>query len=377
MRKLKICILGSRGFPNIQGGVEKRVEEIATRIANNEDCEVIVLARKNYFPVQKRAKEYKKVKFYYLYALRNKYLEATIHTFLGVIFAKFLSPDILHVHAIGPSLFVPLAKLLGFKVVVTHHGPDYLRKKWKGLSKVILKLGEFFAIKFADRVMVVSGYIKNYLENKYGRKDTLVIPNGIEIPKIICKSGVLEKFGLQPKKYIFTACRFVPEKGLHDLIFAYSKIRNPEFKLVIAGDADHETKYSKGLKKLANETQGVVLTGILTGEPLTELYSNAGLFVLPSYYEGLPIALLEALSYGVPVLVSDIPQHRELPLPEFRYFKVGDTEELAERIVELYQRGITEEEKQKYFELLNETYNWNKIAHQVFEVYKSLVVSKS
>jgi hypothetical protein len=147
MRKLRICILGFRGFPNIQGGVEKRVEEITTRIANNEDCEIIVLARKNYFLVAKRLKEYKKVKFYYLSTPRNKYLEAVIHTFLGVIFAKFLNLDILHFQAIGPSLFVPLAKVLGFKVVVTHHGPDYLREKWKGLSKTILKLGEFFCDK--------------------------------------------------------------------------------------------------------------------------------------------------------------------------------------------------------------------------------------
>ena len=373
MRKLKICILGFRGFPNIQGGVEKRVEEIAIRIANNENCEVIVLARKNYFPVQNQLKEYKKVKFYYLFAPRNKYLEAAVHTFLGIFFAKFLNPDILHIQAIGPSLFVPLAKLLGFKVVVTHHGPDYLRDKWKGLSKIILKLGEFFAVKFADRIIVVSKYIKNYLVNKYKRKDILVIPNGIEFPKVINKTDIIEKFGLQPKKYIFTACRFVPEKGLHDLIFAYRKIKNFEFRLVIAGDADHETNYSRNLKKLAKETEGVVLTGILTGEALAELYSNAGLFVLPSYYEGLPIALLEALSYGLPVLVSDIPQHHEIPLPEFRYFKVGNIDDLAKKIVELYHIGISEEEKQKYFELLKENYNWDKIAQQVFEVYKSLV----
>jgi len=373
MRKLKICILGFRGFPNVQGGVEKRVEEIATRIANNEDCEIIVLARKNYFPVDRRLKEYKKVKFYYLFAPRNKYLEAAIHTFLGVIFAKFLNPDILHFQAIGPSLFTPLAKILGFKVVVTHHGPDYLRKKWEGLSKIILKLGEYFAIKFADKIIAVSEYIKNYLEKKYGRKDIIVIPNGIEIPKISQTTEVIKKFGLQPKKYIFTACRFVPEKGLHDLIFAYRKIKNPEFKLVIAGDADHETKYSRDLKKLANETQGVILTGVLSGEPLVELYSNAGLFVLPSYYEGLPIALLEALSYGLPVLVSNIPQHREIPLSEFRYFKVGDTDELAKKIVELFNLGISEEEKQKYFILLKERYDWDEIAEKTFEVYKSLM----
>jgi len=369
---MRICILGFRGFPNVQGGVEKRVEEVVTRIANNKDCEIIVLARKNYFPKEKRVKDYQKVKFCYLFAPRNKYLETPIHTFLGVLFAKFLNPDILHFQAIGPSLFVPLAKILGFKVVVTHHGPDYLREKWKGLSKVILRLGEFFAVKFADKIIVVSEYIKDYLEKKYKRTDVIVIPNGITIPRLATSTEILKKWELKPKKYIFTACRFVPEKGLHDLIFAYRKIKNPEFKLVISGDADHETKYSRNLKKLAKETQGVVLTGVLTGELLAKLYSNSALFVLPSYYEGLPIALLEALSYGLPVLVSNIPQHYEIPLPEFRYFKVGDVDDLAKKIVELYNLGISEEEKQRYSKLLKEKYNWDKIAEQVFEVYQTL-----
>jgi glycosyltransferase involved in cell wall biosynthesis len=183
----------------------------------------------------------------------------------------------------------------------------------------------------------------------------------------------LARYNVKPKRYVFTACRFVPEKGLHDLIAAYHKIDNPDLKLVIAGDADHENGYSRNLKKSTEGNSGIVLTGFLSGKPLQEIYSNAALFVLPSYYEGLPIALLEALSYGLPVLVSDIPQNREIPLPDFRYFRVGDIDDLYRKMQELINTGITEEEEKCYRELLDKEYNWDKIAQRTLNVYKSVV----
>lgn len=369
MRKLRICIVGTRGIPDLQGGVEKRIENIYTRMS--DFFELHVFNRAPYF--KKKPSFYKGIRLHYLWAPRNKYLEVPIHTLLSILAAKFYSPDILHFQAIGPSIFIPFAKILGFKkIVVTHHGPDYLREKWKGFAKVILKLGEYFSIKFADKIIVVSNYIKKYLEEKYHRYDLVVIPNGVDIPEILKDGDTLEKYGLKPKKYVFTACRFVPEKGLVDLIEAYGRINNPTFKLVIAGDADHESDYSRRVKSLAKQTPGVILTGVLSGRPLSELYSNAGLFVLPSYYEGLPIALLEALSYGLPVLVSDIPQHKEIPIPEYRFFPVGNVEVLKEKILQLYSRGITEEEKQNQISYLKEHFNWRKIAQQVITIYKEV-----
>ena len=105
------------------------------------------------------------------------------------------------------------------------------------------------------------------------------------------------------------------------------------------------------------------------------MYSNAGLFVLPSYYEGLPIALLEAMSYRLPVLASDIPSNKEMSLPQFRFFPVGDVDKLSKKMVELFKQGISEEERQEQRRLLEENYNWDKIAQQTFEVYKSVVNS--
>jgi len=368
---MKIAVVGTRGFPGVQGGVEKHCEELYPRLVKL-GCDVLVFTRTPYISSEERLKEWKGVKFFHLWCPRKKSLEAITHTFLAVFLAKKWKPDILHIHAIGPSLVAPFARALGLKVIMTHHGPDYERAKWGNLAKRVLKMGEKRGVIYSNRIIAISKGIKEHIKAKFG-KEAVFIPNGVYIPEIISPGEELKRWGLKPKGYVFTACRFVPEKGLHDLIEAYRQLKNPTFKLVIAGDADHETSYSRKLKKLASETPGVVLTGFVSGKRLGELFSNAGLFVLPSYYEGLPIALLEALSYGLPVLVSDISQHKELPLEEYRYFQKGNVNDLAEKLVELFNVGISEEEKDKYFSLIRECYNWDKIAEKTLKVYKEVL----
>jgi len=280
--------------------------------------------------------------------------------------------DVLHFHAIGPSLLVPLAKVIGLKVVVTHHGPDYRRAKWGKIAKMALRAGEYSAAKWADRMIVISKEIKERVTKQFGRMDMAMIPNGVDTPRITEAGKTLADYGLQPRRYAFAACRFVPEKGLHDLINAYVGIRGPQFKLVIAGDADHESSYSRGLKESVGENADVVFTGFLSGSPLYELFSNAGLFILPSYYEGLPIALLEALSYQLPVLVSDIEANREVPIPTYRFFERGDVVGLRSKMVELMERGIAADEIRYITTLLHERYNWDVIARETYKVYTSL-----
>jgi glycosyltransferase involved in cell wall biosynthesis len=372
MEKLKVFVIGTRGFPGVQGGIETHCQELYTRLAQ-KGCDVTVATRRPYIASEHQVDEWEGVNLVHLWCPKIKGIEAISHTFLGVLNAIRSSPDILHVHAIGPSLFVPFAKLFGMKVVVTHHGPDYQRAKWGTLAKSVLRLGEYMGTKFADKVIVISNAIKELLEEKYQRTDQELIPNGVKIPTNTSRSDdILHKFGLVSKKYAFVASRFVPEKGLHDLVLAYAKIRNPEFKLVISGRADHETSYSRYFETLAHQTAGVVLTGFVKGKPLETLYAHAGLFVLPSHYEGLPIALLEALSYHLPVLVSDIPQHKEVPLPAYRYFPVKNTDALAMKLVERFSAGILLSEIESQVEFLQSRYNWDLIAEQTLDVYRSL-----
>lgn len=369
---ISVFVIGTRGFPDVPGGVEKHCEQLYPRLARL-GVKVTVFTRTPYIPSPRRRRQWKGVRFIHLWSLRNKHLEAFLHTLMGIIISRFYSPDILHFHAVGPSLLVPLAKALGMKVVVTDHGPDYLRKKWGGFSRKMIILGEALAARFADVLIVISRGIKSLLEKKYGRRDLALIPNGVSIPDIIAPGETLDRYRLEPGGYVLTASRFVPEKGLGDLISAYQKLDDPGFKLVLAGGADHENQCSRTIAAAAAEDNRIILPGFLSGRPLAELFSNAGLFILPSYYEGLPIALLEALSYGLPVLVSDIAANKEVPLSEDRYFPVGDVCQLAERLKSLFKEGITKKEQENQRLLLSRRYNWDRIAKETASVYRNML----
>lgn len=369
--QLKVVVLGTRGFPNVQGGVEKHCEELYPRLARL-GCDVTVITRAPYIPEGNRVRAWNGVKFIHRWCPKIKSFEAITHTLIGVIEARRLCPDLLHIHAVGPSFLTPVAKLLGMNVIVTNHGPDYERAKWGKIAKIVLRLGERCGVNYSRAIITISKGVRAHIKQIY-KKDAMLIPNGVNIPLAVPPGQELEKCGLKPGEYIFTACRFVPEKGLHDLLNAYSTIKNPTFKLVIAGDADHETDYSREIKKRASEINGVVLTGFVSGRRLGELFSNAGLFVLPSYYEGLPIALLEALSYKLPVLVSDIPQHREIPLPESRYFQLGNIEDLADALIRNISAGISSNEQKANIALLKEDYNWDTIATKTLSAYRTAI----
>lgn len=362
---MHIVVTGTRGIPDIQGGVETHCQQLYPRICKLGH-KVTVIRRTPYVTDSNRITEYKGVNLVDVYAPRRKSLEAIVHTFLAVIKAKQLKADILHIHAIGPSLLVPLARLLGMKVVMTNHGPDYDRKKWGRIAKAILKIGERLGTRFSNRVIVISNVIANILREHYGRTDTDIIFNGVDIPEKSSRTDYIESLGLQPKKYIIAVGRFVEEKGFHDLIAAYKISNLSDYRLAIAGDADHPDSYSEKLKKQAEETN-VVLTGFIRGEELNQLMTNAALFVIPSYHEGLPFSLLEAMSYNLDILASDIPANRLNCLRTDDFFPAGDIEALTKKIDE----KVNQMNDNRQYDL--SAYDWESIARQTAGIYKELV----
>ena len=360
---MHIVVTGTRGIPNVMGGVETHCEELYPRVVEH-GFKVDVIRRKSY--VNDGLKEWKGVGLVDIHSPKRKAFEAIIHTFLAIIKAKRLHADIIHIHAIGPALLVPFARLLGMKVVFTSHGSDYNREKWGKGAKVMLKLGERCGAKFANEVIVISHEIDNLMRSKYHRNDCHVIPNGVPQPILYDDDEYFKALGIERKKFILAMCRFVPEKNLHHLIAAYNSLKAQnqvaDIKLVIAGDSDFEDDYSTNLKKMAKEN-GIVLTGFIKGAKLQSLLTHARCYVLPSSHEGLPIGLLEAMSYELPVIVSDIAPHKEMELDESCYFHLGDINELARRI----QRNIESEYHHVEYDMGK--YNWDHIATQVCDVY--------
>ncbi len=363
-------MLGLRGFPGVQGGVETHAEHLCP-LLDAQGCEVTVLVRPHYQPV-KVGPEWRGVKFVSIWAPKSKGLETIIHSFFGVLYAAVKRPDILHIQAIGPAIMTPLARLLGLKVVVTHHGPDYDRQKWGRFAKFVLKLGEKFGMRCANARIVISKAIAELVSAKHD-VDSVQIPNGVILPDLLQTTNTLDQFGLIPRKYVLLVSRLVPEKRHLDLINAFVQANLEGWRLVIVGASDHPDAYVQQVIARVSTSKHVVMTGFLKGRPLQEIYSNAGMFVLPSSHEGLPIALLEALSFGLPVIASDIPANLEVGLPANSYFPLGNIRALAAKITQKIYSTETENEIEERRVWVSNRYSWNDIAEATMAVYKSVL----
>lgn len=366
---MHIVVIGTRGIPEIQGGVETHCQELYPHIVKLGH-QVTVIRRTPYINDNNHISEYKGVHLIDVYAPRKKSFEAIIHTFLAVIKARRLKADILHIHAIGPALMTPFARLLGLKVVMTNHGPDYDRQKWSYPAKMMLKLGERFGSKYSNKIIVISKVISDIISSRYNRTDTNLIFNGVTLPVKSQKTDYIQSLGLTAGKYIVAVGRFVKEKGFHDLIEAFASLDdNYGYRLAIAGDADHPDEYSEHLKKEAIK-KGVVLTGFIRGEKMNQLMTNAAIFVIPSYHEGLPFSLLEAMSFNLDVIASDIPANKLDCLNSDDFYNTGNIISLKNKIQQRLSNGYRTRE----YNL--DAYHWPDIARQTCDVYNALLNRK-
>jgi glycosyltransferase involved in cell wall biosynthesis len=372
LKKLRIVVAGTRGFPGVQGGVEVHCQNLYPELVRL-GCEVIVLARRPY--IAKDIRSYKDVKIIRVPAVRHKYLEAFLHTFLCILIAPLLKPDILHIHAIGPSFFIPLARFLGMKVVLTSHGPDYEHLKWNTFSRSFLKLCERIGARSADRIIGVSRDIAHNISMKY-EKPSFAISNGVTRFSHYDGDSTRKMFGLKKRKYIISVGRLVPSKGFEILIRAFNRAQElslPDVKLVIVGGSDHRDEYGRLIAELAHQNKNIILTGILTGDNLGELYRDANLFVLASYYEGFSLALLEAMSFGLSCIATDIPSNREAGLSRDRYFIPGDIEKLREKIIVFNNKLMSTHEREEQSRTVKEKYDWREIAKKTLTVYETIL----
>jgi glycosyltransferase involved in cell wall biosynthesis len=364
-RPLRVIMLGLRGFPDVQGGVETHAENLCPLLVEM-GCDVTVLSRSPYHALSVGS-EWKGVKFVPLWAPKSKGMEAILHTFIGVLYAAVKRPDVLHIQAIGPAIMTLPARLLGLKVVVTHHGPDYDRQKWGKFARTILQLGERWGMRLSNGRIVISQVIANLVRDKHSVSSAL-IPNGVVLPELPAANETLTKFDLTSGKYVLLVSRLVPEKRHLDLIAAFQLAQLAGWKLVIVGGADHPDVYQREVIDQA-AAAGVVMTGFQRGHALQTLYAHAGLFVLPSSHEGLPIAMLEALSYGLPVLASDIPANLEVGLSATNYFPLGDIAAMSKHIQQLTQTPLNMTAREEIRTWVTQRYNWHDIANKTLAVY--------
>jgi glycosyltransferase involved in cell wall biosynthesis len=309
---MKIVFIGQKGIPATFGGVEYHVDELSRNLAS-AGSEVLVYVRSWY--TKKGIQAAAGVALCHVPTLKTKHLDASVHSFLCSLHALLQKADIIHYHGIGPALFSVIPKLFGKRVIATVHRLDWQTEKWGTVAKSLLRAGEWVSVSVPDKTIVVSEDLQRYFRTRYGR-ETEHIPHGISLPQLRPPAIICERHGLQGKDYVLFMGRLVPEKRVDWLIRSFCELvvgdsRFSGMRLVIAGGSSSTDRYVETLAGLSAGCPGIVYTGYVTGAEKEELLSNALALVLPSYLEGFPIVLLEAKSYGICCLVSDIPPHRE------------------------------------------------------------------
>lgn len=374
---MKIAMIGHKRIPSREGGIEIVVGELSSRMVKKGN-EVVAYNRKSEhiagkdFENNAGLKEYSGVRLEWIATPNSSKLNAIVYSAFATLKAVFKKFDVIHFHAEGPSAMVLPAKLLGQKCVVTIHGLDWQRSKWGGFATKFLKFGEKTAAKYADEVIVLSQNVKDYFMKTYGR-ETVFIPNGINKPNIRKANIIKEKYGIDKDDYILFLGRIVPEKGIHYLINAYNQLKTNK-KLVIAGGASHTSEYESELHDLAANNKNILFTGFVQGEELDELYSNAYIYCLPSDLEGMPISLLEAMSYSNCCLTSDIRECTEVCNNRAEYFAAGSTQDLKAKLEALLgDEKKVSDYKSNAQQYVLEAFNWDDITQQTLDLYKRVI----
>lgn len=364
---MRIHVTGLRGLPGVMGGIESHCEELLPRVkARRPDYDISVLCRAPY--MSETAAEYRGLTLTSLPSPTSKHLEAIVATFIAILHSFTNRAKVVHIHAIGPALLAPFARLLGLYVVVTHHGRDYERMKWGRFAKLALKLGEKAALIWAHRVIAVSPSLATSLRQVFPTQAYKVtyIPNGApRLPSgAASQAQVLERFGLAPRGFVLAVGRLVPEKGFHDLVSAFAQGTQGGRKLVIVGDADHDSHYARTLRAAASDN--VLFLGRQPRDVIKVLYESCDLFAVPSYHEGLPIVALEAGSLGARMVLSAIPANRDVGLAPRHYFEAGDVAALAAML-----EGPADQFVVDARDVLRR-FDWDAVAGQTIQVYEQL-----
>lgn len=369
---LKIAMLGHKRIPSREGGVEIVVEELSTRMAKLGN-DVTCFNRKGHHVSGKEfdasdLREYKGVHVKSVLTIDAKGLSAMTSSFFAAVKAAFGKYDVVHFHAEGPCAMLWLPKMFGKRCIATIHGLDHQRAKWGKFASAYIMLGEKMAVKYADEIIVLSQGVKDYFKETYGR-ETKFIPNGVNKPTVAKVDLIKSKFGIDKDEYILFLGRIVPEKGIKYLIEAFKEVKTDK-KLVIAGGSSDTNEFMEEIKELAKDDDRIIFTGFVQGKLLDELYSNAYVYTLPSDLEGMPLSLLEAMSYGNCCLVSDIAECADVVEDKAVVFKKSNVADLKDKLQLLCDdEELVKKYKSNTAEYICNKYNWDYVVEKTLELY--------
>lgn len=375
---LHIAMIGQKGI-NVarNGGVETHVEELSTRLVKL-GYRVTVFCRRHFynFPADQkppRNLRYRGVDLEFTPSIHTKYLDTITHTLTSNLRALRYKPDIYHFHGVGPSILSFLPRLFAKQsaVIVTFHSQDRYHTKWGPVAAKILEFGEYTATHFPDETIVVSKTLQKYCHTRF-LKQTKYIPNGVATQPTKTTNH-LEKFNLEPRQYLLAVARLVPHKGFHYLIEAFRQLPTPK-KLVLVGDSPYPTDYTRYLSKLAAQDPRIIFAGYQKDPVLRQLYSHAYLYAHPSESEGLSVSILEAESYSLGVLASDIPENKEVLNDCGVTFVSKDVQDLKNKLAAILKRPARVRAAGRCGrQNVLDNYNWPDISEKTARLYQDII----
>lgn len=378
---MRIAMIGQKGIPAKDGGVERHVHDLALRLGER-GFDVSVYSRRWYTgDISINAQNVTPI---HVPTWHTKHLDTIVHTFLSTVHAMYHRNDVIHYHGVGPSLlsWIPRVFTPHIKVVTTFHSMDRKHQKWGLFAKLMLRLGEFTACHFAHTIIAVSPTIEQYVRDVYDKK-ALYIPNAITLKSADLQTEYLSEFDIRSKNYTIMVSRLIPHKGAHYLIDAWKQLKNEnptlvhDKKLVIVGDGYYTQDYVEKLKLMAQNDTSIVFTGFQTGEKLRSLFSQALFQVHPSDNEGLPLSVLEGMGYSLPVILSNIPEHRDLTSDLEALFQYGSVNDLKQKLkffLSLDSQTLQKKGKSNR-DIIEEYYSWDKVIEKIVDVYEPLVAT--
>lgn len=373
-KKLRIVHFGQKRMPSREGGVEIVAEQLTVRMAALGH-EVTCINRRGHHVSgaefdSEKLKEYNGVKILSVPTIEKKGLAAASSSFFATVKAAFGRYDIVHINAEGPAVFCWLPKLFGKRVIVQIHGKDWARERWAGTwGGKYIKYGEKMAARHADEIIVLSRDMQHYFKETYDRA-TVYLPNGVDRPVRKPAKFITRQWGLVESDYFLSLARLTAEKRVHLLIEAF-KETNTDKKLVIAGGSSDSEDYVEKLHEMAKDDPRIIFTGFVQGQLLEELYSNAYCYVLPSELEGMPLSLLEAMSYGNCCLTSDIPECADVIGDQGLTFRTNDKADLIRALQQLADAPeLVDRYKTEAADYICEKYNWDEIVGRMLRLYR-------
>ena len=377
---MKIAMIGQKGIPALHGGIERHVHELSLALTAR-GFDVLAYGRKWY--TNREDGMFEGIELVHVRTLHTKHLDAILSTFFATIDAIRRRVDVIHYHGVGPSLLSWIPRIFAphILVVSTFHSIDRKHQKWGPFARFTLRLGEWAACHFSHRSIAVSRTIYQYMRDVYDT-ESFYIPNAVPAYEPILDESVMAEWNLLPKEYVLVVSRLIPHKGIHYIVDAWKQLlqKNPAAignkKLVIVGDGYYTDEYVDFVKSRAANIPSIVFTGFKSGSTLHTLYSQASFMIHPSDNEGLPICVLEGMSYRLPLLLSDIVEHKDLIENKNFFFQRGDISSLVEKLEFVFSQSkeALVLEGQKNRAVIEREFEWGKVIDKIIAVYQTVVV---